>query len=287
MVRPCYTKNELIPPMDPNSFIAHLLCDPWAVQHIMGPMFLYILTQNWPIVWLIVLINEVFEEILVQISDSSLLFPGVDSVNDIESTVQRLIDDGLIQVSIGLILGGLFVYALKSPVLWKGWRTNRRQWWFYFIVTLFYLLGTVLTSMTIEKPTGLEGVSSSNANKTDLWIGPQLTTIAIGGVTLLAQYGEPFYSTAWLKEPSWKRRWFWGSFWSIYACFNIQSTWDWFYSGHAQTWLLSGILAVILMTIIVIDGDWIYTIRRFGSWADRWKPQPEMPKPELDFSDDE
>ena len=281
-MRPCYTLNEIVPSLSPNGYNAHLLCDPWAVPHIMGPMFLYILIQRWPIVFLLTGLNEILEQVLVVASGGFGIFPEVSGANDFESSTNQLIDDWLTQGSIGLILGGLFVYALRSPALWKGWRTDRRRWWFYFFVALSYFLISILTSMTIVKPVGLEGVSSSTANKTDLWVGPQIVTAAEGSLMLLAQYGEPFYSNAWLKEPPWKRRWLWNGFWVIHACFSVQSTWDWFYSGHIQTWLLAGVLAALLLGVIVVNGDWFYTIERFGSWADRWRKGPVMPSPIVD-----
>lgn len=280
-IRACFTLNEIVPPLSPESYNAHLLCDPWAAPHILGPVFLYILIQNWPIVFLLTGMNEIFER-FITLPDGLLFFPEVDALNDGESSLNQLIDDWATQGGIGLILGGLFVYSLRSPVLLKGWRTNRRRFWFYFFVAITYFFISIMTSITINKPVGLAGVSSSKVNKTDLWVGPQLSTALEGGLILMAQYGEPFYSNAWVKEPPWKRRWFWNGFWVIHACFSTQSAWDWFYSGHAQTWLLSGILALVLMTIIIINGDWFYTIERFGSWADRWKKRPELPPPIID-----
>jgi len=284
MPEPCKTIVEIIALRGINSYTADLLCDPWANTHILGPMFLYILTQNWPIVFLLTGLNEVLEAVLVQLSGGFAIFPEVEGQNDFESITQALVDDWLTQGSIGLILGGLFVYALRSPVLWKGWRTDRTRWWYYFFVFGIFIILTIPTSLTIEKPEGLEGVSSSTTNKTDFWVGPPIVTILEGGVIMLAQYGEPWYSNAWLKEPPWKRRAFWNGFWVIHACYHIQAPWDWFYSGHAQSWLLSGILAVALLVIIGLNGDLNYAIERFDSWADKWKPRPAQPPPIIDDS---
>lgn len=282
MARACFTRNEIIPPLAEDAYIAHLLCDPWANPHINGPMFLYILTQRWPLVLLITGLNEVFEILLKLIFGDFAIFPEVDATNDFESITQALIDDWLTQGSIGLILGGLFVYAIRSPVVWTGWRTNRRQWWFYFFTAVVYFVITILFSMTIEKPPGLMGVSSTKPDKTDLWVGPYITTALIGGLILLAQYGENFYSVAWAKQPESKRRHFWNGYWAINVCFSIQATWDWFYSGAAQSWLLAGLFAIGLMGIIVVKGDWMYAIERFDSWADLWVWQPPPPPPVVD-----
>lgn len=268
---PCSTLNELIPLAGTNGYVAHLLCDPWATPHVMGPMFLYLLIQHWPTVFLLTGLNEIMERVLIVLIGDFGIFPSIDSANDVESAVQQLVDDWLTQGGLGILIGGLFVYTIRSPVLWTGWRTNRRQWWFYAIVALFYFILSVLTSTTIDKPVGLIGASSTNVNRTDFWIGPYIVSVGWGGLVFLIQWSEPIYSSAWVTEPRWKRRWFWNGYYIFFLLFSLQSPWDWFYSGAAQTWLLSAISITMLLSVLVIQGRWTWAIRRFDSWADKWE----------------
>lgn len=254
---------RLARPGSDNVWRADLICDIWAPTHIANPFFIYCMTQSWPITFLFTGVAEIAEGVLVA---GGTAFPLEVS----ESLTEVLIDDWLIQGGLGLLLGGLFMYTIKAHALLssKRWRTRRSEWYFYALIVVLYFLANVsgFAGFYVEAPPDTRNLAGFNT--TDLWLSPAVN-VAYHGILLTGVYAvEPHFSTqVWLGEPPWKRSSFWCGAWVIGAALELQAPWDYFYSSAIQSWLITAIIALYLLGIAAVRGEWPYFVQRFGSWA--------------------
>lgn len=277
MVHACYSQAAALAKRNstsPNVYIADLLCDPWAGTHVVGPFLLYCFTQNPWVVFLITGLNELFEQVARTLNAGG----GIPLIEDIEgeglgeSLTNSLVDDWLTQGSIGLLLGGLFMYHLVTYALVsvKVWRRQRSQWYFYGAFLLLWFIAYPIPTRVIVTPpsnTTLPRVAGFTEDKSDLWIGFAVVVIYHGFLVLQAWAIEPYFSTAWKDEPAWKRPYFWFGSWGVGACFEIQSMWDYLQSSAIQTWAIAGAISIYLIGLAIARHQLPYFIRRFDSWA--------------------
>lgn len=253
-----------------NTWIADLTCDIWPGTHVVNPFILYCMTQWWPLVFLLTGVSELLEGVgrmLNQGGGAPLL--EIDETG--ESLTQALVDDWLICGGIGLLLGGLFMYHIRRQPLLSvhKWRYHRRAFYFYAAFTVAWLLPYPFNALVVVAPPpgGISGYAAYSANKTEVHLGPP-AIVALHGVASFVALGfEPRFSTAWQGAEPWKRSTFWVGSWALAACFEMQATWDWFYSGAIQTYLISGVLAAYLLAAAAYRGQWQYFVDRFASWS--------------------
>lgn len=272
-IRPCVSNAQAYAMRggSPNIWVADLVCDIWPAHHVTGVFIMYCFLQNWPIVFLLTGLAEAYEAVGRAVNGGTAV-PLLEDVEGGESMTNAIVDDWVIAGTIGLLLGGLFMYHLRTRALVDKhrWRQQRTSWWFYVLVVIASIGPTAFMPLfVIDTPPGVMNVAAFSTNKTDLWLGPGLISTFRAFLYAQAFVVEGRFSKAWVSEPPWKRSTFYSAQWAICGILEIQAPWDWFYSGAIQVYVLSGLMLVYMIILAIGRGQWQYFVTRFSSWARR------------------
>jgi len=215
-------------------------CSMWSGPHLANPFFLMILTQNWIISFLVSGVFEIVETLMVAIFRNFAFFPGDE--NNLENMVDSLVDDWLIQGSLGVLLGAWVIWYFKPPQLWRGWYTDRGvfMWWL-----LWYLL-----VMVSQASFGIK----LNDDTNDFPLGPTIAVIIISCVFAFMIQTEPKMEEAWDGRTARSRMEFWMAVVAIYFSFYYVVQFDWCVGSSPQTWIMWGIWIIVFFVFALING---------------------------------
>lgn len=202
-------------------------CDMWHAPHLTNPFLLMILTSN---PWASFLVPGAFEiwEALIGTIYHAAGVRVTDNVNYYENIPDILIDDWLIQATLGILLAAWMLWVFRAPVLWRGWYTDRglfMRWLLWFVAL-----------MLCQHPYGEYLNGPSDPIGFPLY---QTVTIVLMCVlfALLIQT-EPGMERAWDGRTHRSRLEFWMAVIVVHFSFYYVVQFDFFFGSAAQTWLL-------------------------------------------------
>jgi len=236
-------------------------CDPWAVPHILNPLFAGIWTRTWWFAFFVSGIGELIEYSALTAYQSFVIFlgthKGVDFNQDIENLAGSYVDDWLFQGGIGTLLAWIFINHFTYPALIRIqdlWNGQALRFIFY---NAFLFIGCIVI------PSSFFGITVGND---DYPLGRHLYYIIHLVMFLLVILFQPRHVFAGYKRSDIMQ--FWGIMWFISFILNLQNTWDWFFSSHVQSWLVVGIMLVIVFPWSIYRWRWPNRVRT--SFTFKW-----------------
>ena len=223
-------------------------CDPWAVPHLVNPFLFGVWTKSPLLAFFLAGIGELVEYTALTLFQSFIVFLGTHEGTDFNADVENLagsyIEDWLIQGGIGTLLAWVFYNHFVFP---KLIRYSGRVLVSIFY-NLFFFLGCVIL------PSALYGIEVN-----EFPLGRLLYPLIQGVMFLLIIWLQPKDIFMGYKKSDIYQ--FWGISWFMMFILHLQNIWDWFYSSHVQSWLITGIYLVILFFWSIYRWEWPRRIR--------------------------
>lgn len=215
------------------AFINTYACDQWAILHIIAPFLLTIITRDPFLAFAFAGIAEIGEVLAYALFEKFPLFVSDSDV--VENITGILLDDWLIQGGIGVFLGILFMFLFPEAPRFLRWqdlvptrgRKRRAGRFFYYLFLLLFLIS----------PTFIYRLETAGGFTYGILIywGIQIVLVAIHLIIVRGQ----FYK-------------FWLTALAVSGVLNIQNLFDYLYSSAIQSWLWSGVIALVLLISICI-----------------------------------
>lgn len=244
-------------PFAVNAFMA---CDRFVPIHVLNPFLIYFLTHSFIAASFIVMLNEVFEVMMVIVAGNFVLFFGA------EESCENLADIFLTDIVLPLVIAGVvglsYIRLTNSPQLVapiKDWYRDKRRWFFW--VGYMLLLQIPIAFYAKETASGFSWAV--------LWwnlMFPVLTLIALWLTTEVKWLypsktgGKP---TAITNKTIYSLKWF--GMIIIVLSWSAQSTADFFFSSMWQCILIGGvwlfIFSLVYFSNLQVDVDHIQTSR--------------------------
>jgi len=227
-------------------------CDPWAVPHFINPFLAAVWTGNWWVAFFLAAIGELAEYFSLWAFESFVIFlgthKGTDFNHDVENLAGSYLEDWLFQGGLATVTSYVFIHTFVFPAMlrWEDLWNGRMLRALFYAVALF--------GGCIILPSALHGVEINGYP-----FGRILYFIIHLVVFLLVIWLQP--RDVWAGYKLIDKILFWGSLLLISFVYNFQNTFDWFFSSHVQTWLLTGILLTLMMIYSQIRWKWIQRIR--------------------------
>lgn len=251
MVPPCIEISNVYD-IGPLAMVNTYACDPWAIPHVVVPFLITVWSRSWWFGFLMAGVGELVEYFGAWAFKSFVIFVGtrngVDFNHDIESLAGSYVDDWLIQGTlVGVFLGWIFYKTFSYPRLISAWDFLNNQLWFIYYAILLFGLNVVLTGSIYRVMIG------------SFELGINLAWIIYGLTLLILLIWQP--RDKWNGYSNWHKAEFYLGSWFINIAFQVQNQFDWFFSSAVQSWLIGGILLVLLVPIGLYRWRWPMRIR--------------------------
>lgn len=250
MVLPCETfvGTYALGPVTLNTLSS---CDPWAVPHLVNPFLFGITTKSVPYAFLLSGIGELIEYLMLSLYNSFIVFlgthDGVDFNVDVENLAGSYIEDWLIQGGLGTLMAWVFYNHFVFPQLIRFGDVLKGG----ALRVLFYLFFIVCGCIVL--PSALFGIEVNGFP-----LGRHLYYIIQSVMFLLIILLQPRDVFQGYKKMDIYQFWFCS--WFIMFVYLLQNSWDWFYSSHIQSWLITGIFLVIVFFWSIYRWRWPWRI---------------------------
>jgi len=227
-------------------------CDFWAVPHIINPFLAAVWTRTWWFGFAIAGFGELLEYFALWAFESFVIFlgthKGTDFNHDVENLAGSYIEDWLFQGGLASLLAYVFYQTFVFPALlqWKDFWNGK------ILRALFYSFALFIGCIIL--PSALHGVEI-NGYPFGRHLYYIIHLVVFGLVILLQPRAK------WAGYNLRQKILFWGGTWLISFTYNLQNTFDWFYSSHVQSWLITAIFLVLITIWSEIKWRWFERIR--------------------------